>query len=385
MKRNLCFLSIFLMTYITLSSFSSPLQVAAMPQLSARSAVLIDVETGQVLYNKHMHLKAFPASLTKVLTTIIALEEGNSKELVTVSRRAAYQEGSSIYLREGEKIKLEDLLYGVMLASGNDAAVAVAEHIAGSIEGFAELMNEKAREMGALNSNFVNPSGLPDSAHYSTAYDLAMIMRYALQNEKFREITGTKQKTIPWADNDWGRGLRNHNKLLWQFDDITGGKTGYTKAAGRCLIASAIKDGREVVAVVLNDPDDWLDIRKLLDFGLENFKSIRVVEKGEPVYSLAWEKTDKGRLDLLAADSLELLVPAAGEVRVKKQVYLKEDLNLPVRQGEEMGILCFLDDYKVIAETPLVAAEDLHYNSIFLRFWHWLREKTGKKGGLYSL
>ena len=124
-----------------------------------------------------MHLKSFPASLTKVLTTIIALEEGNLRELVTVSRRAAYQEGSSIYLlREGEKIKLEDLLYGVMLASGNDAAVAVAEHIAGSIEEFAGLMNEKAREMGALNSNFVNPSGLPDTNHYSTAYDLAMIM-----------------------------------------------------------------------------------------------------------------------------------------------------------------------------------------------------------------
>ena len=384
MNRNLCFLSIFLLIYTALFIFESPLQAANLPQLSARSAVLIDVETGQVLYNKHMHLKSFPASLTKVLTTIIALEEGNLRELVTVSRRAAYQEGSSIYLREGEKIKLEDLLYGVMLASGNDAAVAVAEHIAGSIEEFAGLMNEKAREMGALNSNFVNPSGLPDTNHYSTAYDLAMIMRYALKNEKFREITGTKQKTIPWADNDWGRGLRNHNKLLWQYDDITGGKTGYTKAAGRCLVASASRNGREVVAVVLNDPDDWLDVRRLLDYGLENFKRARVVEQGEPVYSLAWEKTDKGKLDLLAADSLDLLIPDAGEIKVKKQIYLKEDLNLPVRKGDEMGVLCFLDDYKVIAETRLVAAEDLHYNSLFLRFWYWLREKTGNDGGLYS-
>ena len=137
-----------------------------------------------------------------------------------------------------------------MLASGNDAAVAVAEHIAGSIEDFAVMMNAKAREMGALNSNFINPSGLPDPDHYSTAYDLAMIMRYALKNGIFREITATRNKTIPWADNDWGRGLRNHNKLLWQYDDITGGKTGYTRAAGRCLVASAKKE-REVVAVVL--------------------------------------------------------------------------------------------------------------------------------------
>ena len=281
MKRKLCFLSIFLFLVLTLHIFNSPVLARGLPQLSARSAVLIDVETGQVLYNKHMHLKSFPASLTKVLTTIIALEEGNPQELVKVSRRAAYQEGSSIYLQEGEKIKLLDLLYGVMLASGNDAAVAVAEHIAGSIEDFAVMMNAKAREMGALNSNFINPSGLPDPDHYSTAYDLAMIMRYALKNGIFREITATRNKTIPWADNDWGRGLRNHNKLLWQYDDITGGRPAY-RAAGRCLVASAKREGREVVAVILNAPDDWLDVRRLLDYGLKPLK-VRLVAEGEPI------------------------------------------------------------------------------------------------------
>lgn len=385
MKRKLCFLSIFLFLVLTLHIFNSPVLARGLPQLLARSAVLIDVETGQVLYNKHMHLKSFPASLTKVLTTIIALEEGNPQELVKVSRRAAYQEGSSIYLQEGEKIKLLDLLYGVMLASGNDAAVAVAEHIAGSIEDFAVMMNAKAREMGALNSNFINPSGLPDPDHYSTAYDLAMIMRYALKNGIFREITATRNKTIPWADNDWGRGLRNHNKLLWQYDDITGGKTGYTRAAGRCLVASAKREGREVVAVVLNAPDDWLDVRRLLDYGLEAFKKVRLVAEGEPIYSLAWENSDKGKLDLLAAKALEVLIPEVGEVRLKKELYLKEDLKLPIREGQPLGLLCFRDEDKVLVETELLAAENLNYNSLFLRFWHWLREKSRNREGFYSL
>lgn len=385
MKRKLCFLSIFLFLVLTLHIFNSPVLARGLPQLSARSAVLIDVETGQVLYNKHMHLKSFPASLTKVLTTIIALEEGNPQELVKVSRRAAYQEGSSIYLQEGEKIKLLDLLYGVMLASGNDAAVAVAEHIAGSIEDFAVMMNAKAREMGALNSNFINSSGLPDPDHYSTAYDLAMIMRYALKNGIFREITATRNKTIPWADNDWGRGLRNHNKLLWQYDDITGGKTGYTRAAGRCLVASAKREGREVVAVVLNAPDDWLDVRRLLDYGLEAFKKVRLVAEGEPIYSLAWENSDKGKLDLLAAKALEVLIPEVGEVRLKKELYLKEDLKLPIREGQPLGLLCFRDEDKVLVETELLAAENLNYNSLFLRFWHWLREKSRNREGFYSL
>ncbi len=385
MKRKLCFLSIFLFLVLTLHIFNSPVLARGLPQLSARSAVLIDVETGQVLYNKHMHLKSFPASLTKVLTTIIALEEGNPQELVKVSRRAAYQEGSSIYLQEGEKIKLLDLLYGVMLASGNDAAVAVAEHIAGSIEDFAVMMNAKAREMGALNSNFINPSGLPDPDHYSTAYDLAMIMRYALKNGIFREITATRNKTIPWADNDWGRGLRNHNKLLWQYDDITGGKTGYTRAAGRCLVASAKREGREVVAVVLNAPDDWLDVRRLLDYGLEAFKKVRLVAEGEPIYSLAWENSDKGKLDLLAAKALEVLIPEVGEVRLKKELYLKEDLKLPIREGQPLGLLCFRDEDKVLVETELLAAENLNYNSLFLRFWHWLREKSRNREGFYLL
>ncbi len=344
------------------------------PNISAKNAAVVDVETGQVLYDKHMHVKAFPASLTKVLTTIVALEEGNIKDIVKVSRRAAYQEGSSIYLQEGEEIKLEDLLYGVMLASGNDASIAVAEHISGSVDKFADLMNKKAKEMGAINSNFINPNGLPDTNHYSTAYDLAMIMRYAMKNKVFRQITKTKNKTISWADNDWGRGLRNHNKLLWSYDDITGGKTGYTRAAGRCLLASASKDGREVVAVVLSDSNDWINIRKLLDFGLEKYKRVRVIEKGETIYSFPWQESREGELGLIAGGSIYMLIPRdGGKVKLKKEVYLKPELELPIKKGEVVGYLKIVDqEDKSVGHVDLLSLNDLNYNSIFLRFWHWL-------------
>lgn len=394
MKRKLYFLSIFFMIiYLVFLSFipvsflekinipllsKIPLKkiflisAAYKNEISARTAAVVDVNTGQVLYDKHMHIKSFPASLTKVLTTIIALEEGNLDDIVTVSKKAAYQEGSSIYLEVGEKIKLEDLLYGVMLASGNDASVAVAEHIAGTVDKFAKLMNIKAKKMGAKNSHFVNPSGLPDPNHFSTAYDQAMIMRYAIKNNVFRQITQTKHKTISWANNNWGRGLRNHNKLLWSYDDITGGKTGYTKAAGRCLVASSKRDSREVVAVVLDDPNDWLDIRNLLDYGLEEFKPVRIIDKGEIVYDLPWEESFEGELGLLTEKSIDLLVPNKGKIKVKKKIFLDEKLELPIKKGEVIGYLKLFDDNKMLAETKLIAHNDLNYNSIFLRFWYWI-------------
>ncbi len=344
----------------------------ASPQTSAQTACLIDVETGQVLYGKNIHQQRPPASLTKVLTSIIAIEEGDLKEMVKVSRKAAYQEGSSIYLQEGEHITLEELLYGVMLASGNDASVAIAEHISGSVEEFADLMNKKALEMGAQNSNFRNPNGLPDPEHYSTAYDQAIIMRYALKNKVFARITATKTKTISWEGQNWGRGLRNHNKLLWLYPDTTGGKTGYTRAAGRCLVASAKRDGREVVAVVLNCPDDWLDVQNLLDYGLDNFKEVKIVEKGDIIYQVEWEKSREGSLGLLVETPVEVVIPKGGKLKVKKEVYLKPELELPIKRGDIIGHLKISRDGRLLDQTKLIAGNDLTYNSIFLRFLHWV-------------
>lgn len=342
------------------------------PRIDATAAAVVDVETGQVLYDKNMHIKRYPASLTKVLTAIIAIEEGNLKDKVVVSRRAAYQEGSSIWLSEGEKINLEELLYGILLASGNDAAVAVAEHISGSIEEFARLMNEKAVDMGALNSHFNNPSGLPSPEHYSTAYDLAVIMRYTIKNEAFARICSTKHKTISWAGKDWGRGLRNHNKLLWTYSDITGGKTGYTRAAGRCLMATAMRNGREVVAVVLNSSNDWLEIRQLLDYGLDNYKKIRVVNKGDIVHKVFWEGSREGELKILAEGSIDLLIPSGQSVKFKKMMILKPELELPIKKGDQVGEMKIYKEEEMVGITGLLAFNDLNYNSLFIRFWKWL-------------
>ncbi|MTI60779.1 MAG: D-alanyl-D-alanine carboxypeptidase [Firmicutes bacterium] len=376
MKR-LFNLSIFFLFIFLLILFSQSLVVIAAPYVSANSACVIDLETRQVLYNKNMHLKCPPASTTKILTSIVAIEESNINDVVTVSRKAAYQEGSSIYLSEGEKIRLEELLYGVMLASGNDAAMAIADHISGSVEEYAELMNRRAVEMGAKNSNFINPSGLPDSNHYSTAYDLAMIMAYALENKIFAQITASKNKTISWSGNDWGRGLRNHNKLLWSYSDITGGKTGYTKAAGRCLVASARRDGREVVAVVLNCPNDWNDVRNLLDYGLDQFKKVVVMDKGEIVYKMNWEDSQEGELGFMINCPLLAVLPRGGKIKLQKEVYLKPSLELPIKRGDLIGSLKVYDNGELLSKMELLAANDLNYRSFFLKFWNWITVLLG--------
>ncbi len=388
MLKKFYFLSTFLskisllFIYIIINFCMINTAVASPPITSAEAACLLDVKTGQVLYGKNIHLQRPPASLTKVLTTIIAIERGDLKDVVKVSRKAAYQEGSSIYLKEGERITLEELLYGVMLASGNDASVAIAEHISGSIEEFSRLMTEKAREMGALNSNFKNPSGLPEPEHYSTAYDQAVIMRYALKNKIFARITATKNKTISWEGNDWGRGLRNHNKLLWLYPDSTGGKTGYTRAAGRCLVASAKRNGREVVAVVLNCPNDWLVVQNLMDHGLDNFKEVKVVEKGDIIYRIGWEESREGLLGLLVENPVYVVIPKGGKLKVTQEISLKPELELPIKKGDVIGQLKICKDGRLLGNTNLIAGNDLNYNSIFLRFLHWVRNRTKnrKKG-----
>ena len=367
-----------LIILIVLLVFFNDLAVASPPEVSAATAVVIDGETGQVLYDKHMHIQRYPASITKILTAIAALEEGNPDDLVTVSRNAAYQEGSSIYLEEGEKIPLKDLLYGILLASGNDAAVAIAEHIAGSVAEFAELMNEKAQKMGAQNSNFLNPSGLPETGHYSTAYDLAVIMRYALQNETFAEITATRHKTISWAGKDWGRGLRNHNKLLWSHPDATGGKTGYTRAAGRCLVSSAARDGREVVAVVLNSPNDWHDNTRLMDYGLDNFKKVIAITNGEVLSTLPWEQALEKELQIVTTEPVAVVVPVGGQTVIRKIIDLNSNLTLPVSKGQQIGKLTIYESDILIKETELVAASNLTFNSLFMRYWYKMTQLLKK-------
>ncbi|SDY60599.1 D-alanyl-D-alanine carboxypeptidase [Evansella caseinilytica] len=251
--------------------------------VSARGAILIEQESGRVLYEKDAHTPMRIASITKIMTALLAIESGRLEEWVTVSSNAEGTEGSSIYLRAGEQIKLKDLVYGLMLRSGNDAAVAIAEHVGGSLEGFVYMMNEKRQELGMLNSAFANPHGLDDhEEHYSTAYDMAILTRYAMENSIYQEISGTKSYRSTNKSEENYRVFNNKNRLLTQlYKHSTGGKTGYTKRAKRTLVSTASKDGIDLIAVTINAPSDWHDHMNMFEWAFNTFELTTIVEEGK--------------------------------------------------------------------------------------------------------
>lgn len=253
---------------------------------TAEAAALIDVTSGRILVSSSGDKQMRIASLTKIMTAIVAIEHGRLSDNVTVSSKASGKEGSSIYLKPGEQMSLENLLYGLMLRSGNDAAVAIAEHVGGSLEGFVYLMNEKAQLLGLSRTQFKNPHGLDEQGHYSTANDVAKLTAYALNNPVFREIVKTKTKSAPNPNEAWDYKWFNKNKMLAIYDGADGVKTGYTKLAKRCLVSSATRNGQQLAAVTLNDPNDWADHRKLLDYGFESFPLSGLVQKGDKVENM---------------------------------------------------------------------------------------------------
>ncbi|MEE6451810.1 D-alanyl-D-alanine carboxypeptidase family protein [Gottfriedia acidiceleris] len=257
--------------------------VKAFGGVSARNAVLMDQKTGRILYGKAMHDPERIASITKIMTAILAVESGKMQNTITISSRAVQTEGSSIYLKPGQKIKLEDLVYGLMLRSGNDAANAIAEAVGGSIEGFVYMMNEKAKEIGMSNTYFSNPSGLDQQGkeHYSSAYDMALLTRYAMENPKYAKISGTKVHRAPNTAESWDYVWKNKNKLLtFMYKYSTGGKTGFTKKAKRTLVSTASKNGMDLIVVTLNDGQDWQDHMSLFEYGFSNYPLTKVLSKG---------------------------------------------------------------------------------------------------------
>ncbi|WP_066312731.1 D-alanyl-D-alanine carboxypeptidase family protein [Bacillus sp. FJAT-29814] len=267
---------------VSLIMANIPQRAAAAPGVSAVSAVLIEQKSGRILFEKDAHKRMRIASITKIMTAILAIESGKLNQYVTVSERATRAEGSSVYLKPGEKIKLEDLVYGLMLRSGNDTAVAIAEYVGGSLDGFVYLMNQKAREIGMVNTHFANPHGLDDhEAHFSTAYDMAVLTRYAMQNKTYQKIAGTKVHRAPNPTENWDRVWKNKNRLLTKYKYTTGGKTGYTKRAKRTLVTTASKGDMNLIAVTLNAPDDWNDHISLYESGFNQFDMVEVLTKGK--------------------------------------------------------------------------------------------------------
>lgn len=244
------------------------------PELTSGAALLMEIETGTVLFEKLSRERMYPASITKIVTGIVALEHSDLDEIVTVSEEARYEDGTRIYLSPGEQKSMELLLYGLLLNSGNDAATAIAEHIDGSKQQFSIRMNEFVQSLGTKNTHFTNPHGLHHEEHYTTAADMGIIARYAMQNPRFREIVSTK--TLPWTGEEWVSELVNHNKLLWRYEGATGIKTGYTSKSGNTLVASAERDGVELIVVLLKGTSSeavYEDAVRLFDYGFEVVKA----------------------------------------------------------------------------------------------------------------
>ncbi|WP_082652088.1 D-alanyl-D-alanine carboxypeptidase family protein [Gorillibacterium timonense] len=282
-------------------------------ETNAEAAALVDVASGRILFSKQGEKRMRIASTTKIMTAIIAIEYGHLSDKVTVSKNAFGKEGSSIYLKLGEEMSLNDLLYGLMLRSGNDAATAISEHVGGSQDGFVYLMNRKAEELGMSGSHFANPSGLDANDHYSTANDMVRLAAYALKNSTFREIVKTKSKRVSREDEPWDTVWTNKNKMLTLYPGSDGVKTGFTQLSRRCLVSSATRNGQQLAAVTLNDGSDWADHSRMLDYGFQNYPQQTIVKKGESLgglfvaaeaftYPLTEEELDAVQRKVIAAD-----------------------------------------------------------------------------------
>lgn len=363
LKRTICLQLLLLIVCF-------PVTVLAMEEVKvgAAAAILIDQESRRVLFQKNPHLVRPMASVTKIMTAILALEYGNLDDEVLVSEKAAGIGGSSIWLEEGEPKTLEELLYGLILYSGNDAALAIAEHIAGSAEQFNLLMNNKARQIGAFNTSFRNPHGLHEEDHHSTAYDLALISAYAMDNTRFRELSATKQRTISWPGQPWDRSLENQNRLLSIYPGGDGIKTGWTDQAGRCFAGSATRDGLQLITVVLNAPQMWEDAILLLDYGFSQFQRKKLLSKGQLIASVPVGKGKPAEVAAVAAADLHYpLLP--GESRFFNYVInLGNYKEAPIKEGSLLGHLDAYLGGQVIGRVELLAGHSVSRLTLWQQF-----------------
>ena len=314
--------------------------------VSARRAYVLDAVSGRELFARDPDERSLIASTTKIMTALIVCEQCNVLDRMRIPKEAVGIEGSSMYLKEGEVLTLQELLYGLMLSSGNDAAVALAIYCGGTVEGFAELMNDKARNLGLTGTHFENPNGLDSPGHYSTARDLAKLAAYAMKNPIFYKTVSAKSVRIG------ERCLTNHNKLLWKLEGADGVKTGFTKAAGRILVSSATRQGRRIIGVTIDAPDDWNDHCQLLNEGFARYQDRQIVQAGQRVSVQEVLGGDARRIEVLAAEDFsyalaaeecpQLVLPGPGFVYA------------PAVEGAEAGFAYVLINGTVIGKVPVV-------------------------------
>lgn len=337
---------------VFLAFFSmSPAQAASIP-VTAKSAILVEAETGRIVMEKNAEVRAFPASTTKMVTGILAIESGRLTDKVTVSKKAAEAEGSSIWLEAGEQLTLEQLCYGLLLHSGNDAAVAIAEYLGGSEANFVAQMNALAAAIGTTDTHFANPNGLPNPNHYTTARDLSRIAAYGLKNPEFQKIVATDHALIPWGNKPYQRELFNSNRLLNTFDGANGVKTGYTDAAGPCLVASARRNGLELIAVVLDSEDCWGDAAKMLEAGFATLRPDNYFVAGQKIADVPLLFGNKKTVAAGLGQTLVLPVPEQ-DSDYRYVVNSCKALVYPPQQGAVAGSVSVYYRDRLIEELPL--------------------------------
>ena len=329
--------------------------------VSARSACLMDAVTGQVLYQCDADRRSLIASTTKIMTALIVCEQCNVLDRMRIPKEAVGIEGSSMYLKEGEVLTIQELLYGLMLSSGNDAAVALAIYCGGTVEGFVGLMNDKAYSLGLANTQFENPNGLDSPGHFSSAKDLAVLAAYAMENPVFAKTVSTK--TVRVGE----RYLTNHNKLLWRVPGADGVKTGYTRSAGRTLVSSAVRENRRVIAVTLDDGNDWQDHKVLLEQGLSRFRPKDLIAEGDLMGTREVLGGENRQVELLAAENFRFHL-AQGE-----QPYIllsgSEFSYAPVVSGGKAGFAYVMLGDKAVGRVPLVYGQTIEQKQEERTLW----------------
>lgn len=349
------------------------------PNITAPNAVLIDYTTGKVLFEKNAHQVAYPASTTKVMTAILVLENANLDDVVTVTDDL-HVDGSSMYLLKGESFTVKELLQSLLIRSANDAAELLATHISGSIESFVELMNKRAKELGAQNTHFTNPHGLPDENHITTAYDLAIISKHAMTFDLFREIVSTVRLNFePTEFTPETRYYRNTNRFLWgtgggnqilyngvytdiKYDIIDGIKTGYTTAAKNCLISSSNVGEHRLIAVVLGAQGHnvYSDSRALIDYGYDNFQLVHLVNEDSQITTTAIKDGITDNVSLYVKNSLDVVLPKnIDKNNILEEIILNEEISAPISSGDVLGKLVYSIDDEIIGEIDLISKESI--------------------------
>lgn len=361
-----CLLLVFFLNLL-LPAYGGNSNTEAYPKTTGKAVILIDASSGRVLYGKNIHKRLPPASVTKIMTALLVIENGNLDQSVTISSRAAATPESSVWLEAGEKLTRQQLFYALMLNSANDAATALSESVAGSEKNFVSLMNRRAKQLGMQDSHFINPHGLHANGHYTSAYDLALLSREAMKNSTFRKVVRTKVYHIPWGARDYDRLLINHNRLLWRYKSSIGIKTGYTRQAGNCLVGAAQKGSLTLIAVSLNSKSAFQDVQQVFDYGFARYHNQILKASKEISVEVPVQNGVNAKVHARPAADLTVAVTDKEVTQLSYKLYPQDLVDAPVKKGQTLGYCQVLVAGKEATRIKLLASNSVAKRNPFLR------------------